>query len=1159
MIGGTGTGAGNVISGNRGGGVYISAGALDIVAGNLIGTNATGSAAIGNGGDGVELADSATGNTIGGLTSVPGSGAGNLISGNVSGVTDFSAGDNVFEGNLIGLQAGGLAALSNTGGGINAQGIGDTIGGTAAGAGNVISGNMNFGVAVSTGFAVGVSGGIAVVGNLIGTDLDGSVAVPNAVGVSVGPGENTIGGTITAARNVISGNTGDGIEIGTEPGLGSDTLIEGNSIGLDSSGTLPLRNGGDGIDIPSPPYGSTSNTIGGTVAGSGNVISANALAGIVSNGEGDLIEGNHIGTDYTGTTSTNMNGEPLGNLGGGISDAGGGDTIGGLTSGARNIIGGNAQFGISLGSLESPGFHDVVVGNYIGTDATGTVALSNDVGVMLTGEGITIGGTASGAGNLISGNTTGISDAGGMDDVILGNFIGTDADGTAALGNTADGIDTTASGDTIGGTGSVALNLISGNGGDGIQIGYGPGVHLVSETGEDNLVAGNRIGTDVTGTVALPDLNGVMLDQDATGNTIGGTASGAGNVISGNTGDGVLFEGASDNAVVGNRIGTDQSGAIALGNQSDGIELEAVTSGLIIIGGGIVIQGSDGNTIGGTAPGAGNVISANAGDGVLFEGASDNAVAGNFIGTDQSGEIALGNQSNGIKLESVTFSAPIFGGGTSYATQGSTGNTIGGTTAGARNIISGNDGAGVYLNDSTGNLVEGDYIGTDKTGTVALGNNSGGDESVYSGGVLLDDGSGSNTIGGLTAIPGTGAGNVISGNGSSGVHLEYAGSGNLIAGNLIGADANGTVALSNTLPLPVGNVFAGTGVSDEYSPGTTIGEVGGSNVISGNGTGTDNASDIYMVGSSGSVIQSNFIGTDVTGTVSLSESTNIGIYLQDGSYTVGGLTSTPGTGPGNVISGQSEWGIRYDDYTAPETLLVEGNILGADKTGENELPNGLSDIVLFGASLVTIGGTAAGARNLITGGALGGFDGDIWLSGSSDNVIQGNYVGTDITGMRSLYPAGGNGGSGVYMDAASADNLVGGTTAAARNIIAGSDDPGVDISDAGSSRNLIEGDFIGTDVSGTAAIGNTGAGVEIGSGASGNTIGGTVPAAANLISGNTNGVEINDASQNLVQGNMIGTDIDAARSRSATPGPACWSTPGRRATRSAGPWAGHAT
>ena len=595
---------------------------------------------------------------------------------------------------------------------------------------------------------------------------------------------------------------------------------------------------------------------------------------------------------------------------------------------------------------------------------------------------------------------------------------------------------------------------------------------------------------DLDGTNSGSNVTGLTLATGSDGSTI------AALVIDNFTGNGITIR-TTDNAIESSFIGVDATGALAQAN-SGGLEIDA-----------------SGNTIGGLTStpgtGAGNVISGNTGDGVEITGSgtTGNLVAGNLIGTDVTGTVALGNLVDGVEIDNSA-----------------SGNLIGGTTAGARNIIAGNAGAGVFLNDTTDNLVEGDYIGTDVTGTVALPNNySGPDQTSFSGGVKLYNGSAGNTIGGLTAIPGTGAGNVISGNGSSGVDLEYAGSGNLIAGNLIGTNSTGTTALGNTLPLPLGNLFAGTGVRDDYSPGTTIGELGGSNVISGNGAGTANATNIYMIGSGGSVIQSDFIGVDITGTMSLSESTNVGIYLQDGSYTVGGLTSTPGTGLGNLISGNAEFGIRYDYYTAPDSLLIEGNNIGADATGEIGLPDGLAGINLAQASLVTIGGTAAGARNLITGGRLGGFEGDISLSGSSDNVIQGNYVGTDITGMRSLYLAG-NGGSGVLLDAASADNLVGGTSAAARNIIAGSDDPGVYISDTGSSGNLIEGNFIGTDVSGTAAIGNTGAGVEIGSGASGNTIGGTTAGARNIISGNEGaGVFLNDTTDNLVDGDYIGTDL----------------------------------
>ena len=99
------------------------------------------------------------------------------------------------------------------------------------------------------------------------------------------------------------------------------------------------------------------------------------------------------------------------------------------------------------------------------------------------------------------------------------------------------------------------------------------------------------------------------------------------------------------------------------------------------------------------------MISGNTNDGVAFigTGATGNVVAGNYIGTDVTGHAALGNGIDGVLIDA-----------------GASDNTIGGTTAAARNIISGNAYAGVEIHDANDNVVEGDFIGTDVTGTVAL-------------------------------------------------------------------------------------------------------------------------------------------------------------------------------------------------------------------------------------------------------------------------------------------------------------------------------------------------------------------------------------------------------------------------------------------------------
>ena len=175
-------------------------------------------------------------------------------------------------------------------------------------------------------------------------------------------------------------------------------------------------------------------------------------------------------------------------------------------------------------------------------------------------------------------------------------------------------------------------------------------------------------------------------------------------------------------------------------------------------------------------------------------------------------------------------------------------------------------------------------------------------------------------------------------------------------------------------------------------------------MISGNGPGgpgiTTAATGIGVL-PVGSAVQSNYIGTDITGTVALSDNT-YNMYVGGGSsITIGGLTSTPGTGLGNVISGNSaEFGLGIADVTGD--VVVEGNIIGADATGEHELPNAVSGVALSQASGVTIGGAAAGAGNLISGDNRYGNEGNIFLDDSSDNAVEGNLIGTDITGEAAL-------------------------------------------------------------------------------------------------------------------------------------------------------------
>lgn len=292
---------------------------------------------------------------------------------------------------------------------------------------------------------------------------------------------------------------------------------------------------------------------------------------------------------------------------------------------------------------------NVVSGNYIGTNTAGTAvvpiysspAFGNlNGGVMIdsggfkpdgtpgTADNNTIGGTSPAARNVISGNgafAVRISAATG--NLVQGNYIGTNAQGSAALGN-GDGITLNASGNTIGGTADGARNVISGNNYNSL---FSSGISACCGA-NDNLIQGNYIGTDATGTVAIPNaVHGVFLNSNANNNTVGGATPAARNLLSGNIQAGV-YVASSGNKVQGNYIGTDATGTQALANGFSGVQVSGAT-----------------NTVGGLAPGEGNVISANARGGIDIT--SDNVlVQGNFIGTTADGISPLGNAQYGVRV-----------------------------------------------------------------------------------------------------------------------------------------------------------------------------------------------------------------------------------------------------------------------------------------------------------------------------------------------------------------------------------------------------------------------------------------------------------------------------------------------------------------------------
>lgn len=433
-----------------------------------------------------------------------------------------------------------------------------------------------------SGIVLRANGNNVLTGNYLGTDATGAVAQGNGVaGVLIEmSSDNTIGGTAVGAGNVISGNLGHGIR-GVSDHFGAPVarnMILGNYIGTDASGFLALGNAGSGIhfaglfpDLRVVSGNIAETVIGGTAPEARNIIAGNGVDGVyilsqghLGRGFGNLIQGNYVGL--------NAAGNPLGNARDGISlgtvyNA----TIGGTVAAARNYISANGRDGIRF----DWGGGTAVLGNYIGTDLTGTMDRGNGgFGVTLGGHGsVSVGGVDPGAGNLISGNDGGVWVDGGPNHRIQGNLIGTDVTGTRSLGNAGPGIYHGVSGGTlIGGTTATARNVISGNGSHGINMPHG-----------NSVIQGNYIGTDVTGMAALPNHGvGIKVHNGFWSNshTIGGNVAGAGNLISGNASHGIQLEQMThDNVIVGNRIGVNATGTAALPNHGDGVNIFAHASG----------------------------------------------------------------------------------------------------------------------------------------------------------------------------------------------------------------------------------------------------------------------------------------------------------------------------------------------------------------------------------------------------------------------------------------------------------------------------------------------------------------------------------------------------------------------------------------------------
>jgi hypothetical protein len=546
-------------------------------------------------------------------------------------------------------------------------------------------------------------------------------------------------------------------------------------------------------------------------------------------------------------------------IGDGISITAGNSTVRGFVI---NNIRGHAI------KLESGG-GNVIEGNYIGTDVTGSVRVGNNQnGVfILSSNNNRIGGTIPASRNVISGSGgNGVHLAlGASGNLIQGNYIGTNAAGTASLAIISSNgivIFNNSSNNTIGGTVPGARNIISGNS-DGIQL------HPDSS---NTIIQGNYIGTDVTGTISLPNTTGIRLA--GANNIIGGITATPGtppgNLISGNTGWNIDLSGRGA-VVQGNIIGIDGTGTKTLTVPSSA---SLRTTWCIDIGGSNAL-------IGGTPVGARNIISG-CGAGISLGNTGEATIQGNYIGTDINGSSRFENTGVGI-----------------HVSTNPTGTVIGGNTAAARNVISGNF-TGIEITFG-GAKVQGNFIGTDATGTAALPN-SGHGVSI-SGGI-------NNAIGGT----GAGEGNTIAFNGNSGVAVLSSVTKNSIransifSNNLLGIDLGDNGVTFND----AGDGDTGPNNYQNHPLVTSVSTGGGTTTIQGtlNSAASSNFNlDFYVSNScdpSGFGEGTDFIGTTATATDAsgnASFNASFPVNLSTGQF----ITATATDASGNT----SEFSICY--------------------------------------------------------------------------------------------------------------------------------------------------------------------------------------------------------------------------------------------------------
>ncbi len=1004
--------------------------------------------------------------------------------------------------NVIGLKP-GVATIDANKDGIIVDGSSVTI------SDNTISGNTNYGI------SMGVDAvDVLITGNKIGTNLAGTGSRANGYGIGIDAGTGgtadynggnggiegiVIGGDTSGERNIISGNTNSAFDVGNSGDtLSGNIIIQGNYIGTDASGTAAVANG-FGIsadlnaDIEDIVWTIGTDGDGSNDATEGNVISGNSGTGVLIRDAGSLtIADNYIGVAADGTTA-------LANSGIGIVAGGTNVTIGSNLDGTSDSLEGNTVGNNTNGiSLQGSTMENVnIYGNYIGVNANGTGTHANtSSGININDASsdastINIGGVgvtaASDGRNIISNNSgdgaTGIGVAGiGPDSTltIQNNYIGYEADGTTAAGNdigieiegdsTTVIIGTDGDGSDDSDEGNLIGNSTDSSDGAGMLIGVGV---------SDFTIAGNTIGSNATHGIY------VWEGSDLAGtSTMGGDLDVERNIITGNTGAGILI---SNSATVpfsiqNNYIGVASDGSTADGNGSDGVRIRTAST----------ITMTD------------NVIANSTLNAVNILGGTALLMYGNKIGTTSAGTAPAGNTGSGVVVNASTIASVI----------------IGGAAAALGNIFAASTGAaGIYIENLAANdtpvQIKGNYIGVCanlSTGSISSTNLA----TCKNTGTGVDLKQGSITIGGDNSIgaAGTGAlaeGNVISNNYDGAVYVQNHASSPLqgvdqltMYGNIIGLIKTTASGVFDTVAgnriLAGSSLFGAVDVESETINTFIFGGVGSIesssklNVLAATtGTAADGINLAQMGATGTATIQNNHIGTNWFGTTTRVRNVGVGINVQDGTINIGGT----GSYEGNIIGANGANGIRINGVDASSVNNIFGNTIGltvGESTAMGNSAHGIGISSTGANATINIGSsTSTDGRNYI--GGNGGY-GIMDSSASTYTLnVYGNYIGTDGTGLLDR----GNTGPGIVITSPGVSANIGGGSSIYRNVIAGNDSYGIAVQGAASA--IIRGNYIGI-ASDTTALAN-GTYEVVGNNSSGNisslTVGGSEGGYGNTI------------------------------------------------------------